>query len=80
MAGVTGSVSRNLHPASAASWLQAMGVMDLLGSPADVAAGGVRTRADNGASLFHVPALAAALRDRCVVMPAAEQHDVTNLV
>ena len=54
--------------------------MDLLGSPAEVAAGGVRTRADNGASLFHVPALAAALRDRCVVMPAAEQHDVTNLV
>ena len=41
-----------------------MGIMDMLGSSADVAAGGVRTRGEGGISLFDIPALAAALRDR----------------
>lgn len=41
-----------------------MGIMDMLGSSADVAAGGVRTRGDGGISLFDIPVLAAALRDR----------------
>lgn len=50
-----------------------MGITDLLGSTADTAAGGVRTMGEGGVLLFDVPALTAALRDRCAHVDKVHQ-------